>query len=78
MICRKVKQVSIKWIDGKPGWRKRNEKLIIPSKLNEGDMVILENVDYIHRTPMTILPTGAWMEIDCDGPEIKILEPGVS
>lgn len=70
------------------------KKLIIPSKLNEGDtvafisisggragdedMVILENVDYIHRTPMTILPTGAWMEIDCDVPGIKILEPGVS
>ena len=46
--------------------------------LHRPDMVILENVDYIHRTPMTILPTGAWMEIDCDGPEIKILEPGVS
>lgn len=24
MIYRKVKQVSIKWTDGKPGWRKRN------------------------------------------------------
>ena len=58
-----------------------NEETIIKVICNEvhrPDMVILENVDYIHRTPMTILPTGAWMEIDCDGPEIKILEPGVS
>ena len=58
-----------------------NEKTIIKVIYNEvhrPEMVIMENVDYIHRTPMTILPTGAWMEIDCDGPEIKILEPGVS
>jgi muramoyltetrapeptide carboxypeptidase LdcA involved in peptidoglycan recycling len=58
-----------------------NEETIIKVICNEvhrPDMVILENVDYIHRTPMTILPTGAWMEIDCDGPGIKILEPGVS
>jgi len=34
-------------------------------------------VDYIHRTPMTILPTGALMEIDCDAPRIEILESGV-
>ena len=53
------------------------KELIIPSKLNEGDMVILENVDYIHRIPMTILPTGALMEIDCDDPRINILESGV-
>ena len=53
-------------------------KYYICNEVHRPDMVILENVDYIHRTPMTILPTGAWMEIDCDGPEIKILEPGVS
>ena len=51
---------------------------VICKEVNRPDMVILENVDYIHRTPMTILPTGAWMEIDCDIPGIRIPEPGVS
>jgi muramoyltetrapeptide carboxypeptidase LdcA involved in peptidoglycan recycling len=46
-------------------------------EVHRSDMVILENVDYIHRTPITILPTGALMEIDCDVPRIDILEPGV-
>ena len=40
-------------------------------------MVIVENVDFIHRTPMTVLPVGARMEIDCDTPKLEILEPGV-
>lgn len=38
------------------------------------DMVIVENVDFIHRTPMTVLPTGALTEIDCDSKKIAILE----
>lgn len=50
---------------------------VICKEVNRPDMVILENVDYIHRTPMTILPTGALMEIDCDSPRIEILESGV-
>ena len=50
---------------------------VICKEVNRPDMVILENVDYIHRTPMTILPTGALMEIDCDAPRIEILESGV-
>ena len=50
---------------------------VICKEVHRPDMVILENVDYIHRTPMTILPTGALMEIDCDAPEINILESGV-
>ena len=37
-----------------------------------------ENFDFIHRTPMTVIPVGAQMEIDCDVPKIEILEPGVS
>lgn len=51
---------------------------VICKEVHRPDLVILENVDYIHRTPMTILPTGALMEIDCDAPRIEILEPGVS
>ena len=50
---------------------------VICKEVKRPDLVILENVDYIHRTPMTILPTGALMEIDCDAPEINILESGV-
>ncbi len=50
---------------------------VICKEVHRPDMVILENVDYIHRTPMTILPTGALMEIDCDAPRINILESGV-
>ena len=50
---------------------------VICKEVNRPDLVILENVDYIHRTPMTILPTGALMEIDCDAPRIEILESGV-
>ena len=51
---------------------------VICKEVHRPDMVILENMDFIHRTPMTILPTGALMEIDCDVPRIEILESGVS
>ncbi len=50
---------------------------VICKEVNRPDLVILENVDHIHRTPMTILPTGALMEIDCNAPRIEILESGV-
>lgn len=51
---------------------------VILNEVHRPDLVIVENVDYIHRTPMTVLPVGAQMEIDCDVPGIKILESGVS
>ena len=41
---------------------------VICKEVRRPDLVIFENVDYIHRTPMTILATGAMMEIDCDAP----------
>ena len=50
---------------------------VMGKEVNRPDMVVLENVDYIHRTPMTVLPVGAQMEIDCDVPKIEILESGV-
>ena len=50
---------------------------VLCEEIRRPDMVILENVDFVHRTPMTVLPTGAWTEIDCDVPRIEILEPGV-
>ncbi len=42
------------------------------------DIPVLTNVDFIHRTPMTVLPMGALAEIDCEKPSLKILEPGVT
>jgi Uncharacterized proteins, homologs of microcin C7 resistance protein MccF len=51
---------------------------VILNEVHRPDLVIVENVDYIHRTPMTVLPVGAQMEVDCDVPGIKILESGVS
>ena len=51
---------------------------VINKEAGRSDMLIMENVDFIHRTPMTVLPVGAKTEVDCDKPEIRILEPGVS
>ena len=50
---------------------------VICKEVHRPDLVILENVDFVHRTPMTILPSGALMEIDCDVPRIEIPESGV-
>lgn len=41
------------------------------------DFPILLNVDFGHRTPMTVLPIGAMAEIDCDHATFSILESGV-
>lgn len=41
------------------------------------DLPILLNVDFGHRTPMTILPIGAMAEINCDDKTFSILESGV-
>ncbi len=50
---------------------------VMCKEVKRPDLVIFENLDYIHRTPMTVLPVGAMMEIDCDAPGIEILESGV-
>ena len=50
---------------------------VINKEVHRTDMIILENVDFIHRTPMTVLPVGALTEVDCDMPSIRILESGV-
>lgn len=50
---------------------------VINNEVHRKDIVILENVDFIHRTPMTVLPTGALVEIDCGNESIEILESGV-
>jgi muramoyltetrapeptide carboxypeptidase LdcA involved in peptidoglycan recycling len=41
------------------------------------DLPILTNVDFGHRTPMTVLPIGAMAEIDCAAASFSILESGV-
>ncbi len=42
------------------------------------DIPVLANVDFVHRTPMTVLPMGAMAEIDCRNATFKILEAGVT
>lgn len=41
------------------------------------DFPIMCNVDFGHRTPMTILPIGVLAEMDCDKKTFSILESGV-
>ena len=50
---------------------------VINEEVHREDMVILENVDFVHHTPMTVLPIGAMCEIDCKRKTLSILEPGV-
>lgn len=42
------------------------------------DIPVLSNVDFAHRTPMTVIPMGAMVEIDCHAAKLKILESGVT
>lgn len=42
------------------------------------DIPVLMNVDFVHRTPMTVLPMGALAEIDCKNVTFRILESGVA
>ncbi len=41
------------------------------------DIPVISNIDFIHRTPMTVIPMGAMAEIDCNRVTFKILESGV-
>ena len=50
---------------------------VIRQEVHRDDLVILENVDFVHRTPMTVLPMGALCEIDCDEAKLTVLEAGV-
>ncbi len=53
----------------------RNNLLkVINEEVHREDMVILENVDFVHHTPMTVLPIGAMVEIDCGNSKLSILE----
>lgn len=41
------------------------------------DIPVFSNVDFVHRTPMTVVPRGAMAEIDCSCVTFKIMESGV-
>ena len=41
------------------------------------DIPVLSNVDFVHRTPMTVTPMGAMAEIDCSRVTFRIMESGV-
>lgn len=49
---------------------------IINEEVHREDMVILENVDFEHHTPMTVLPVGAMCTIDCNKKTLSIDEAG--
>lgn len=50
---------------------------VINQEVHRPNIAILENVDFVHHTPMTILPVGAMCEIDCNKVKFSILEAGV-
>jgi len=50
---------------------------VINNEVHRNDMVIMENADFVHRTPMTVIPMGARCEIDCENARFSILESGV-
>ncbi len=52
-------------------------KKVINEEVRREDMILFENVDFVHHTPMTILPVGVQCEIDCKNATFKILESGV-
>ncbi|MDE5576111.1 MAG: LD-carboxypeptidase, partial [Oscillospiraceae bacterium] len=41
------------------------------------DIPVLSNIDFVHRTPMTVVPRGAMGEIACSRVPFKIMESGV-
>ncbi len=51
---------------------------ILKYEVGREDLPVLANVDFGHRTPMTVLPVGALAEIDCEIGGFAILESGVS
>lgn len=50
---------------------------VLKYEVHREDLPVLSNVDFGHRTPMTVLPIGAMAEVDCDSLTFTILESGV-
>ena len=49
---------------------------VLKYEVGREDLPVLANVDFGHRTPMTVLPVGALAEIDCEAAAFTILESG--
>ncbi len=65
-------------ITGKLDDESRNTiRRVINEEVHREDMIIFENVDFVHHTPMTVLPMGALCEVNCEEATFSILEPGV-
>lgn len=50
---------------------------VLKYEVRREDLPVLSNVDFGHRTPMTVLPIGAMAEVDCDSLTFTVLESGV-
>lgn len=65
-------------ITGKLDEESRNTiRKVVNDEVHREDMIILENVDFVHHTPMTVLPMGAVCEVNCEEATFSILESGV-
>lgn len=51
-------------------------KKILKYEVHREDLPVISNADFVHRTPMTVLPIGAMAELDCDSVSFTILESG--
>ncbi len=51
---------------------------VLREEVHREDLPVLVNVDFGHRTPMTVLPLGAMVEIDCERAALTILESGTA
>lgn len=51
---------------------------VLRDEVRREDLPVLVNVDFGHRTPMTVLPLGAMAEIDCERAALTILESGTA
>ena len=65
-------------ITGKLDEEARNILLkVINQEVHREDMILFENMDFVHHTPMTVLPVGVMCEIDCEKATFTISESGV-
>lgn len=60
------------------GEERETLKKILKYEVHREDLPVISNVDFVHRTPMTVLPVGALAEMDCEGKTLTILESGTA
>lgn len=51
-------------------------KMVLKYEAHREDLPVISNADFVHRTPMAVLPIGAMAELDCDTVSFTILESG--